>query len=106
MPTTVAPGDLLEKDTNEKLIYQFDWTDWLVSAQIASSTFNIEGQDVGQSGSLSGDQSAIVTGNLKTQIRLSDGMLYQTYTIENKIVTNESPAQTAERSFKLEIVDR
>lgn len=102
MPTTVEPGELLEKDPNEQLIYTFDWTDWLVSAQIQSSTFNIEGAD----SALTGDQSAIVTGNLKTQIRLAAGTLFQTYTIENKIVTNESPAQTAERSFKLEIIDR
>lgn len=106
MPTTIAPGELLEKDPNEELIYQFDWSDWLGTALIASSTFTLEGNDMSVSGTLSGDQTAIVSGSQKTQVRLLDGTLYQTYTIENKIVTNESPAQTAERSFKLEIVDR
>lgn len=103
MAVTIAPGDLLEKDPNEVLLFRFDWTDWLEgSATIQTSTFTIEGNDA----VLTKDQESILSGSLKTQVRLSAGTLYQTYTIENKVVTNESPAQTGERSFKLEIVDR
>lgn len=45
-----------------------------------------------------------VTGdNRFTQVRLAGGTLGQTYEIANKVVTNESPPQTKEKSFRIVI---
>jgi hypothetical protein len=55
---------------------------------------------------LTKDNETIVTGNQKTQLRLKAGTLKNRYTVTNRIVTNETPAQTDERSFVLRIVEQ
>jgi hypothetical protein len=47
------------------------------------------------------DQDSILTGNRKTQVRLIGGTLGALYQLDNTIVTNESPAQTKQRSIKI-----
>lgn len=54
---------------------------------------------------LTKDQESGV-GTRITQLRLSAGTPGTKYTITNRIVTNESPAQTDERSFELLVQDR
>lgn len=99
---SVAPGHLFVKDPNAELIYHFDWTDWLAtSAQIASYVLTIDGPDT----ALTKDNDTIVTGGKKVQVRILGGTLGKKYNLECKIVTNESPTQTDERSVDYQIRD-
>jgi hypothetical protein len=104
---TTRPGATLQKDPDEILVYEFDWTDAVQEmsavATISSSTWAFE---VDPDGALTKDQDAIVTGSLKTRIRLSAGTVGKLYRLANKIVTNESPAQTLERSIWIQVKDR
>jgi hypothetical protein len=55
---------------------------------------------------LTKDQESIVTGNQQTRVRISAGTLGATYKVTNRIVTNESPAQTEEQSFFVVMYDQ
>ncbi len=102
---TIQPGDLITKDPAAIKVYQFDWTDYLTDLgveTIVSSTFAISGADA----VLTKDNEGIVTGNYKTQLRLSAGTLGRTYIVTNQIVTNGSPANTDERSFEVLVENR
>jgi len=50
---------------------------------------------------LTKDNESVLVSNRTTQVRLTGGTLGQTYEVANKIVTNESPAQTKEKSFRV-----
>ncbi len=57
---------------------------------------------VGSATALTKDsESILVATNRTTQVRLSGGTLGQVYDIANRIVTNETPAQTKEISFSV-----
>lgn len=99
------PGQTVKKDPGAELVYEFDWTEWLSSsAQIQTSTFSIGGTDENPV-TLTKDNESIVTGGKKTRVRLIGGALRQVYTLTNRIVTNETPAQTDDRSIRVEIMD-
>jgi hypothetical protein len=51
-------------------------------------------------------QRTITVDNRVTRLRLIGGTLGQTYTIANKAITNETPAQTKERSFRVIIEEQ
>lgn len=97
---SVSPGQTLQKDPDAELTYQFDWSAWLGSAEIATSTFTLTGADA----DLTKDNPSIVTGNQKTQVRLLGGTAGLTYLLTNRITTNESPAQTDDRTIRIKIV--
>lgn len=46
-------------------------------------------------------ESILVATNRSTQVRLMGGTLGQVYEVANTIVTNETPAQTKEKSFNV-----
>lgn len=98
----VAPGEMLFKDPNAVLVYVFDWTAWLNGAQIASSSFTISGDD----SALTKDAEQILSGNLKTSLRLSGGTLGERYTVTNRVVTNEATPQTDDRTVTFLIVQK
>lgn len=98
---SVDPGTTLDKDANAELTHQWDWSAWLGDAEISTSTFTITGPD----SALTKDNESIVTGNQKTQARLKAGTVGKRYKVTNQIVTNETPAQTDERSIFLQIRD-
>ena len=99
---SVAPGHLFIKDPNSSLLYHFDWTDWLASgAQIASYTLTVDPAAAG----LTYDNDAIEAGGKKVQVRVIGGTLGKKYNLECKIVTNETPTQTDERSVDYQIRD-
>jgi hypothetical protein len=108
---TVRPGGLYEKDPNEARTVQFDWgTDGNLAtgATISTSTFTIT---VVRPSSelvtgLTKDNPEILSGSRKTQVRLTAGTLGSVYQLTNQIVTNESPAQTKERSVFVQMVDQ
>jgi len=97
----LTPGQLTYKDPDAAIVYGFDWTAWLGSGAIASSTFTVTGPDA----ALTADHDGITTDALQTRVRLTAGTRGRTYTITNRIVTNETPPQTDDRSFRLQIVE-
>lgn len=50
---------------------------------------------------LTKDNESIVAGLRSTQVRLSGGRAGQKYQVTNRIVTNETPTQTEERTFDI-----
>lgn len=98
MSITIAPNELVIKDPASQRLYQFDFDDMLAAlAEIASATITITGDDA----VLTHDNDAIVTGNRKVNTRVLAGTFGKRYTVTCSIVTNETPTQTEERSFRL-----
>lgn len=101
---TVPTGALVTKDPSDIKVFDVDWdTDNLaVAVTIMTSTWTIAALRPSQvDTALTKDNESILAGSRTTQVRLIGGTLGQTYEIANKIVTNESPAQTKEYSFRL-----
>jgi hypothetical protein len=99
---TITNGDLVGKDPADIKVYTVDWdTNNLAPAvTIQTSTWTITAIEPSTTDALlTKDSESILAGNRTTQVRLTAGTLGQKYAIANKIVTNETPAQTKERSF-------
>lgn len=107
---TVRPDSVIEKDTNENRVIVFDWDaeSLATSVTITTSTWTLTVvRPSGESPvALANDNSSILTGSRKTQTRLTAGTLGSLYHVTNQIVTNESPAQTKERSIYVQVVDQ
>lgn len=105
-----SPGQTFTKDPDELLVYEFDWTDALTgpdgagTGTISTSTFAFV--DPVADALLVKDNPTIVSGNLKTRVRLSVGTVGKTYGIANRVTTNESPAQTYERTIYIKVVEK
>lgn len=99
MSTTIRPGGLTTKDPNSIELFTFDWDaeHLAASVTITTSSFTISGPDA----NLTQDNASILSGSRKTQVRLTGGTAGATYTVTNRIVTNETPAQTKDASFKV-----
>lgn len=101
------PGDTLAKDPSAELTHEFNWADWLgEDAELASSSWFISGGDTGVGAPASVlvyDNASIVTGNKKAVLRLKAGTLNAKYTVTNRIVTNETPPQTDDRTIYIKI---
>lgn len=99
-PITITDGQLATQDSSAVLVYVFDYdAENLASGvELASvGTFTISPSGLTQ------DNTALVTGNRKARVRLSGGTVGTVYTIEHVVATNESPAQTKAKHFKLRI---
>lgn len=96
---SVKPGETLTKDPDAILTYQFDWASWLGAALITTSTWEIDGPDA----VLTKDQESIVSGSQQAQVRLTGGTAGKSYRLTNRIVTNETPAQTDDRSVTIRV---
>lgn len=101
---TIKPSDMLVKDPNASVVYQFDWTDYLtdIARTISTSTFIVTGNDA----ILTLDNAGVISGDLKTQVRVLAGTSGQQYTLTNRIVTTGSPAVTDDRSIFVLVQDR
>jgi hypothetical protein len=99
-----VPGDLIVKDPSSDEPQGFDWTLWLteLNATIQTSTWTITGSDA----VLTSHDPSILAGNLKTQAYFTAGTVGVRYTVTNRIVTNNSPAVTDERSFDVLVQNR
>ena len=97
MSITIQSGGLVTKDPNNIEVFMVDWDQERLATgvEISDSTWAITGPD----SALTEDEDSIVTGNRKTQIRLTGGTLHKRYTVTNTIETNETPAQTIDASF-------
>lgn len=101
-PRTISSGGTTAKDPADRAVYVFDWDRHLgVGVTITDSTFTLEGPD----NELTSDQETVLDGSRSARIRLSAGTLGATYRVHHRIVTNENPAQTKERSFFLLVKD-
>lgn len=101
-PITITDGGYTEKDSDEKLSYTFDYDTLnlpLGVQLVDAGTFLITPNDA----TLTQDNVSLLTGNRKTQVRLSAGTLGVKYTVANRVQTNESPAQIKEKRFYLRI---
>lgn len=107
-PTVIKHGQTIEKDPADEVVLWFDWTDRLLqdSAALSSFVITISGGDTGGSAPvtvLTYDNHGLVTGNKMVKARYKAGTVGQTYKVTCRVLTNESPAQTFERSFFLEM---
>jgi len=101
---TIQTGGLVTKDPSDVKVYTVDWdtSNLAPTVTITTSTWTITAIKPSRvDTALIKDNESILAGNRKTQVRLSVGTVGQTYEIANKIVTNESPAQTKEKSFRV-----
>lgn len=102
MSVTIQDGGSVRQDPNDTRLYVFDWDDNLATAAaISTSTFTVTVLRPTGAVALTKDNESIRSDNRSTQLRLSGAVAGVLYQIANKIVTNESPAQTKERSFQL-----
>jgi hypothetical protein len=93
--------ETMTKDPDAVLVYTWDWSAWLVgAATITTSTFAI---DSNPDNALTLDQDAIVSGSTSTRVRISGGTAGKTYVVRNRVVTNESPTQTDDRSVRIRV---
>jgi hypothetical protein len=97
---SITPGSSVAKDPDASKVYTFDWTLWLIGAAlIYSSAWEITGPD----SALTKDTETIMAGTKKTSVRLIGGTKGKTYTLRNRIVTNETPTQTDDKSIRVVI---
>lgn len=98
---SLKPGVTVLKDPNANNVYTWDWSDYLVgAAQIASYSIIVS--------TISGDASPLASDNesnttTTVQQRLTGGTAGKTYTVTCRIVTNESPAQTEDRTIRVRV---
>jgi hypothetical protein len=105
MSDTIRAGGLAVFDPSDKRVIQFDWdTEALpVGVTITTSVFTIEVIQQAGLTALSKDSESIVAGSRKTSVRLiaTTAQAGDSYWVNNKITTNETPAQEIERRFKV-----
>lgn len=103
---TLAPGALFEKDANEQRVVVFDWDAALgTNVTIVTSTWTITAIRPSADTGLTKDNDSILSGSRSTQVRVKAGTLGAEYQLTNQIVTNESPAQTKEKSCRVKVAD-
>lgn len=98
---TVRSGATVTQDPNDSLVYRLNWDEENLGEGVVltgAGTITITADDEA-SPSLEADQLALLEGNRSARVRLTGGELGQTYRVSHRIVTNESPAQTKEKSF-------
>src|SRR5678810_798787 len=106
MPLTVDDGDLLVKDPDANRVYTWDYdtdnlgptativtSSWIITALAPSTTDT----------ALLKDSESILAGSRSTQVRITAGTLGQLYLLTNRIVTNESPSQSKDKSIRVKI---
>lgn len=105
MALTVVDGSLIRKDPEAIRVYTWDYDvlDNLAPAvTIVNSTWSILAIYPSTSDSaLTKDSESVLPGSRSTQVRLTAGTMGQVYEITNRIVTNESPAQTKDKSIRV-----
>lgn len=117
---TILTGGQVTKDPADVKVYVFDFdtnnladgvmintSTWTITALSPSKVDTALTKD--SEATLTAAQATLVLkktvalDNRATLVRLLGGTLGQTYEVANKIVTNESPAQTKERSFRVRV---
>lgn len=99
MANIIQEGGLATQDASEVLLYVFDY-ETLGNIESPVELASVGTFTITPTGLTQGSQ-ALVTGNRKARVLLSGGTVGVTYTIEHTVTTNESPAQTKSKWFKL-----
>lgn len=109
MSTTVKDGATITKDPSDISVYTFDWdAEHLAEGvSISTSTWTLTGVSGDTTTTpMTKDQASILSGNRKTQIRLSAGAAGSVWKLDNAITTDESPSQQKERSVRIRVEQR
>ncbi len=99
MSTQIHSGGQVTKDPNSEEFFTVDWDAEHLAAgvSIATSDFVITGPDA----ALTFDSDDVLTGGRSTTLRLIGGTVGKRYIITNTIVTDETPTQTKDASFRV-----
>lgn len=93
-------NSIFEKDPTARLVYGFDWTEWLPDGHgISTSDW-----DVPTGLTYNGDQ--VDTDSDVTSVILSGGTKGQSYVVKNTIVTDGPIPLTDSRAFKINVMTR
>ena len=101
-PITITDGGYCEKDSDEALVYVFDFDTLNLAPGVEISpppSLLLTPND----STLTSDNLGLIAGNRKLQVRLSAGTIGQRYTVAVRVTTNEAPSQTKEKRFYLRI---
>jgi hypothetical protein len=105
----VHDGATITKDPADILVKHFDWDAENLAAGVIIANASITVAAVSGDTSttpLTRDQVTFLPGSRKVQFRISAGAAGSLWRVTNQIVTNESPAQTKERSVYVSVVER
>ena len=94
-------GIYIEKDADGVLDYTLDWSDWLGTNTISSSTWSVE-TITGDSDALTIDSNTNTT--TKSTVFLSGGSVGNVYKVYNTIGTSNS--LTERRHFRVRVTNR
>jgi hypothetical protein len=86
------------KDPNAVLDYGFDWSDWLQAGEVITSSTWINPD------SITINSNAYLSET--TVVWVSGGTAGKSYRLTNRIVTNNSPARTEDRTLLIEVQER
>lgn len=96
----MSPGDLKLKDPSSIKNAQFDWSAYLAAGvTIVTPTITVTGPDA----VLATASVALDVTSQKVNYKISGGTVGWLYTVTSRIVTNETPAQTDDRSIQVRI---
>ncbi len=100
MTTALDTGGLLLKDPADERVIQFSWT-LTQGATITTSSFTVTAIRPSTSDTaLTVDQENTPSNGY---VRVNGGTVGQLYEVANTIVTDETPAQTFERSIYVQV---
>ena len=105
----INAGGLIVFDPADERVIEFDWDgDLAATASIATSTFTIDIVKKNGTTALTYDNAAILASGRGSTVRLkaTTATVGDIYWVNNKIVTNETPAQTLERRVRIMVQDR
>ena len=96
-------GLTIQKDTEARLFYTFDWSEWLpVGDTISSVLYSIQAR-VNDPDPLVNRSSGVQSG-VRTYIELSDGQEGKTYTVTAKVTTANGLIDR--RNFRVKVLAR
>lgn len=102
-PITITDGGHCEKDSDEVLVYQFDYDTLNLASGVALTSAGTFVLLPAAGITLTKDNETLLAGSRKTSVRLSGGTVGTKYTVINRVTTNETPSQTKEKRFSLRI---
>lgn len=101
MSFSMRAGGLLSLDPNDQLLVSFDWDSEALPTGVSIASYVHTISVIRQSGAtaLTKDQESQTSRSTRLRLIGSTATLGDKYLVSSKITTNETPAQTIERSF-------
>lgn len=104
----VRNGQTVRQDPEDKRVYWLDWDEDNLGEEVeltGAGTITIEPDGDATSPVLAHDSLALRDDHRSVNVRIYGGSLGARYRVSHKITTNESPAQTKEKSFFVVVED-